>query len=342
MTASLAWVAWLLASLVILLSTRNPLLIALILVLLLGLGMALSAPQERKRWLGQNLRFIGTMIFLSGLINFIFTHTGQSTLFALPSHWFLIGGSFTLESLVYGAINGLMISSLYLTFTILNKALSVQQLTRLIPNAFYPLTLITTISLTFFPSIQERTRQIKEAQMIRGNPMEKLTDWLPILIPLMVTSLENAIRLSESMTARGFQANAGRQDSSRGLIVLILATFLVFAGWILSLFNYPTWISWSLYLIALLAIVLLLSAQSRQVRITHLHQDRWTRLDIFATALFALGFLVMLSLIVFQKTDFLAYSPYPALTFPTLPPAAWLLGLVPGLPILLRPHDHRN
>lgn len=342
MTASLAWLAWLLASLIILLSTRNPLLLVVFLTLLVALGIRLSAPPDRKRWLGQNLRFIGTMILLSALINFIFTHTGATRLFALPRDWFLIGGPFTLESLVYGGINGLVISSLYLTFTLLNKALSIQQLTRLIPNAFYPLTLITTIALTFFPSIQERTRQIKEAQMIRGNPMEKLTDWIPILIPLMVTSLENAIRLSESMTARGFQANKDSRKPSAGLAILIVATFLVFAGWILSLFDYPLWVSWVLYLIAAISLALLLSIQSRAVRVTHLHRDRWEKTDGFAASAFTLVFLVMLGLILAQKTAFLSYTPYPALTFPTLPPAAWLLCLVPGLPILLRPNDHRD
>jgi len=340
MTNALTWASWLLASLAILLSTRNPLLLSLILILLLTLGTRMTEPGSRKRWLGQNLSFIGTMIFLSSLINFIFTHSGNSELFTLPQSWFLIGGPFTLESLVYGTINGLVISSLYLTFAILNKALSVEQLTRLIPTAFYPLTLITTISLTFFPSIQERTAQIKEAQMIRGNPMKKLSDWLPILIPLMVTSLENAVQLSESMTARGFQTHTEDQKSPKGLVLLILSTFLVFSGWILSLFSYPSWTSWSLYLIAFLGIALLFIALSRKVKIVHLHKDRWTTADIAAALLFLLISLLMVSLIISQKTAFLTYDPYPTLKFPSLPLTALLLGLVPGAPLLFNlSHD---
>ena len=139
MTHSFSWVAWLLASLILLLTTRNPLLLSLILILLLTLGVRLIEPGNRKRWLGQNLSFIGTMLFLSSLINLMFTHSGSTVLFSLPENWFLIGGRFTLESMLYGAINGLVISSLYLAFTVFNKALSVEQLTRLIPNAFYPL-----------------------------------------------------------------------------------------------------------------------------------------------------------------------------------------------------------
>ena len=342
MTNALAWISWLLASLTILLSTRNPLLLGLVLILLLALGMRITEPGSRKRWLSQNLSFIGTMLFLSSLINFIFTHSGNSELFALPQNWFLIGGSFTLESLVYGAINGLVISSLYLSFTILNKALSVEQLTRLIPTAFYPLTIITTISLTFFPSIRERTAQIKEAQMIRGNPMKKLADWLPILIPLMVSSLENAMQLSESMTARGFQAQTDHQSSPRGLMLLTLSTFLVFSGWVLSLFGYPLWVSWSLYLIAFLGIALLFINLSRKVKIVHLHKDQWTKTDIAATLFFTLITLLMVGLIIGQGTDFLTYTPYPNLDFPSLPLMAWLLGLVPGVPLLFNYNYDRH
>ncbi|MBG0770902.1 MAG: energy-coupling factor transporter transmembrane protein EcfT [Anaerolineaceae bacterium] len=335
MTVSFSWVAWLLANLTILLTTRNPLMLGLILALLLKSGVRMTEPGNRKRWLKQNLSFIGTMLFLSSLINLIFTHSGNTALFSLPDDWFLIGGDFTLESLLYGTINGLVISSLYLTFTILNKALSVEQLTRLIPNAFYPLTLIATIALTFFPSIQERTAQIKEAQMIRGNPMKNLSDWLPILIPLMVTSLENAVQLSESMTSRGFQAQTDDQHSSRPLLFLILATFMVFSGWLLSLFNYPTWLSWSLFLVAGLAIILLFFTLSKRVNIVHLHQSKWRSGDYFAVIFFCLVIALMAVLIVTKNITFLSYSPYPTLEFPSLNLAGWLLGLVPGIPLLL-------
>jgi hypothetical protein len=212
----------------------------------------------------------------------------------------------------------------------------------LIPQAFYPLTIITTISLSFFPSIQEKTRQIKEAQMIRGNPMKKLSDWLPIMVPLMVTSLENAIRLSESMTARGFQVKTASKGPSKGLMILILATFLVFSGWTLSLFGYPHWISWALYLAAGFLVGFLFFTQSKKTQITHLHQDQWQPVDTLATAVFGVHFLVLLGLILFQQTDFLSYSPYPTLAFPTFPPVALILALVPGLPFLLVQHDNRN
>ena len=46
MTHSFSWVAWLLASLILLLTTRNPFLLSLILILLLALGVRLTDHRE--------------------------------------------------------------------------------------------------------------------------------------------------------------------------------------------------------------------------------------------------------------------------------------------------------
>jgi hypothetical protein len=47
MTTSFAWVTWMLASGVLILTTRNPILLLVGLVLLLGLGLKLTALKER-------------------------------------------------------------------------------------------------------------------------------------------------------------------------------------------------------------------------------------------------------------------------------------------------------
>ena len=197
MTHSLVWMMWLLAVLVFTLSTRNPIYLSLILTGLIMLGHHLALDKKIKGWAVSNFRFLLTMILLSTMINGLFSHVGQIILFTIPKGWPLIGGNITLESLAYGMINGLVIGALYILFNIINLALSIKQLTRMIPRAFHPIAMMVTIALTFFPSIQKRAREIKEAQMIRGNPMKKISDWLPIIIPLLVTSLENAFQLAE-------------------------------------------------------------------------------------------------------------------------------------------------
>lgn len=339
MKTTAAWVLWLLASMLFLLSTRNPVYLLSTILLLYLLGARLTKPKQPTAWVKQNLRFLLTMITLSTLINALFTHTGQTVLFNLPEGWPLIGGDVTLESLFYGAINGLVISALYLLFNIFNLALSIKQITRLIPRAFHPLATMVTISLTFFPSIQQRTREIREAQLIRGNPMKKVSDWLPILVPLLVSSLEDAFLLSESMTARGFHTQSGATGSSLNLIALILAAFAVFSGWILHLYDYPLPLSLGLYGLGAVLIMVVLVASGKQNPITSLEREPWRPADITAGVLLSLALVSTLVLLFTNNTPTLSYTPYPALTLPNLHWTGALLSLIPGIPLILAQHD---
>ncbi|MEA3327183.1 MAG: energy-coupling factor transporter transmembrane component T [Chloroflexota bacterium] len=339
MTVSTTWLTWISTSLILLLSTRNPIYILIALTTLLFLGAHISHRKEQPNWIGQNLRFLIIMITISTLINVIFAHTGRTILFALPKNWPVIGGNMTLESLVYGAVNGLVIGSLYLLFNILNLVLSIKQITRLIPNAFRPISIMITISLTFFPSIQRRTREIREAQIIRGNRMKKVSDWVPIIIPLLVTSLENAILLSESMTARGFNSKSSMKFSNLNLVTMIFAVFAVFAGWILRLYDYPIVISAILYVLGISSITLILLIAGKHVNVSHFHQEIWHPRDIIFVVM---SFFIAVAMIGLQPVECLPsflYSPYPILSFPEISVLGIILSAMPGLPLVFMKFD---
>lgn len=333
------WLLWLALMMTALLSTRNPFYLLGILFVLLLLGSTLAKKKHLSSWLGQNLRFLLTMVLLSTLINTLFTHTGRTTLFTLPENWLLVGGNITAESIVYGAINGLVIGSLYLVFNIINLALSIKQLTHLIPSAFRPIGVMVTISLTFFPSIQQRAREIKEAQMIRGNAMKNISDWLPLLLPLLVTSLENAFLLAESMTAKGFYIHKKSIPADLTILGVLLATFAVFSAWILRLYNYPTIISISLYGIGAAIILLIFVVASKKSRVTRYHQESWQSGDILAMVLLSLIALTWLALSVNGHLSSQTYSPYPGLSLPPLQFSGILFLSIPLLPILVTTHD---
>jgi len=339
MNNAVPWVLWLIAMMVFLLPNRNPIYLIACIFALFGLGAFLVKKKQKSFWLSQNIRFLVTMVFISTVINTFFTHTGQTMLFQLPDNWLLIGGKITVESMVYGAINGLVIASLYLVFNIINLALSVKQLTRLIPIAFHPVAMIVTIALTFFPSIQQRTREIKEAQMIRGNPMKKISDWVPLMIPLLVTSLEKAILLSESMTSRGFHAQHGTKSTRMMIIALIGAVFAVFSGWIFQLYDYPDAFSTIFYIVGGLIVFWVFFISSRQTKVTRFHQDIWMSSDILGTIVFSLLFVgLLISRIIFQH-PVLSFTPYPVLSLPPLHLSGFLLCLIPILPLFFSSHD---
>jgi energy-coupling factor transporter transmembrane protein EcfT len=302
------WVLWLINTVIFVLATRNPIYLLLVLISLFILGNRKAKAQHRKAWIGLNLRFLFSMVLISSLVNGLFTHIGQTKLFYFPSNWLLIGGDITLESLIYGAINGLIIGSLYLSFNILNLALSVKQMSRLIPRAFHPIGMTATLALTFFPSIQQRAREIKEAQLIRGNPMKKISDWLPILLPLIVTSLEDAIILSESMTSRGFHAVSIRNHANLAVISLVIGTFSIFSGWILNLYAYPQAISIFLYGVGGSIIILTLLKKGREFRVTHYHQVSWQKKDIIFSAIFLIILITQVIIAAFYENNF-SYTP---------------------------------
>lgn len=339
MKVSITWVIWLITSLFLLLSTRNPINILITLLSLFILGNSVARKMGQKKWTIQNLRFLSIMMIISTLINMLFTHTGQSILITLPKNWPLVGGPITFESMVYGAINGLIIGSLYLLFNIFNLALSIKQITRLIPNAFRPIAIMITISLTFFPSIQTRTREIREAQMIRGNPMRKVSDWLPIIIPLLITSLEHAFLLSESMASRGFHAKSANKNSRIYLATMVLALFAFFAGWVFQLYSYPQGISFVLYGTGFGIMILVLFMAGKHVKVTHLHREVWHQQDKLYVLIKLLIVTILLSLQFFDRSLVLPYSPYPKLSVPHASILGAIFSFLPGLPLIFQNHD---
>ena len=117
-----AWVVWLLATVAALLSTRNPVYLAVILLciaatLRAGRALAFSPQFPLSLW-----RFGLIVITLSAAFNGLMSHFGQTVLFTLPASIPLIGGAVTLEAVVYGALNGLVLTAMFAAFLALYQA----------------------------------------------------------------------------------------------------------------------------------------------------------------------------------------------------------------------------
>jgi energy-coupling factor transport system permease protein len=334
MKNSKAWIIWLITTIAIILSNRNPLYLSVLLVSLMILGGQLAREKKQKSWVLNNIRFLGTMIILSAVINALFTHMGSSVIFRFPETWLLIGGKITFESLVYGVINGLVIGSLYIAFNIFNLALSIKQTTALIPKIFHPIAITISIALTFFPSVQQRAREIKEAQLIRGNQMKRIVDWLPLLGPLLITSLESAFSLSESMTARGYHSRTKSLSGLQVTLPIIIATFFIFSGWILRLYDYPSVISLILYFISVLTIVLSIIFANKKVKVTQYHKETWLIREFIISAIFIVIIFIWVLLQTYGELSSVSYSPYPNLTLPEFQLSGLVLSTSSILPVI--------
>ena len=123
------------------------------------------------------------------------------------------------------------------SFMVLNMALPVRDLISLVPRAFFPVAVVTSIAVTYLPTTLRQFQQVREAQAVRGHQMRSLRDWLPLLMPLLVGGMEHAMQLAEAMTARGF-ASSGPVTGRRQLyprIAMLLGVVLLTAGWLMQL-----------------------------------------------------------------------------------------------------------
>ena len=83
-------------------------------------------------------------------------------------------------------------------------------------NAVHTLAMMMTIALRFIPTLIEETDKIMNAQKARGadlesgNLIEKIKALIPILIPLLISSVMRAFQLAEAMECRCYNGGEGR------------------------------------------------------------------------------------------------------------------------------------
>ena len=336
MTHAAAWLIWVGAVLVILSTTRNPWYVGLVLITIAGVKAALRSQASNTAPIPISIiRFGAVVISFSAVFNALTVHFGDTVLFSVPDIIPFFGGLVTLEALIYGALNGLVLTGLFAAFTVFNQAVPVKEMIRLVPRAFFPVAVMTSIAVTFVPVTLRQYRDIRAAQAVRGHRLRGLRDWLPLVMPLLVGGLERALQLAEAMTARGFAGAATPTHNTRTKIATVLGLGLLAIGWLLRSVWGFSMLGLFVLGLGISLIVGVLWQVSRQVPRTVYRPQPWTIRDgatIAGAALAALLFAV--SWPGLDRSS-IFYYPYPHLTQPLVQP--WLalatLGLL--LPALI-------
>ena len=333
-----AWLAWVAAAILALSSTRNPFYLLLIVLCAAWVGRAvnrgMSAEQAAPLPLG---RLAAIILALSALFNLVTAHVGRTVLFSLPSSVPLLGGPYTLEALVFGFINGLMLVGFVAVFNVLYRALPTAALIALIPRAFYPVAVVASIAVSYVPATLAQFQQIREAQTLRGHRVAGLRDWLPLLMPLLVGGLERSMQLAESMTARGFGslgATPVGRDWTRPALAGGLAAALM--GALVMLFWQQTVVGGALIGAGGVLLALALRRQGQRTRRTLYHAPRWGRREWMMLVMAALAAAVY---VWPGARATLAYPVYPLLKWPGFSPlvaAATLLLAWPAVELMRR------
>ncbi|MBC8444902.1 MAG: hypothetical protein H8D77_02145 [Chloroflexi bacterium] len=320
------WVAWTAVVAAASMLTRNPLYLAILLGIVAVNYLSVSQDRPEAQGWQSLVRIAFGMAFLIIPFNALSAHAGSHVLFRLPPNWPLIGGNITLEAAVWGASSALGLVTLIALFATFNLQINQAQLLRLTPAFIYEAGLIASIALTFVPQMMVSSREIREAQLIRGHRMGRVRDMRPFLIALLTTGLERSFQLAESMEARGFgnvrDLPPRRDLTYKGLTLLALAG-LISGLFVLTYMTTSQWLGWAGIAGSSALLLGVFSAQGKHVLRTHYRHDRWTWRDGIT-----LGIVLAVALILawtrVRNSATLAYYPYTGL----LPPFAPWLGFV--------------
>ncbi len=334
----LTWLVWLTAALVSALSTRNPLYLVIV---------VLAAAAVRIAWRGQSptalawgvvIRF-GVMLWgVTALFDTLVAHQGATVLVTLPAGWPLVGGPITLESLLYGLINGLALTTLLLVFATFNSTVNHHRLLQFTPTFMRQAGLVVSIALVFVPQMMAALQDIRRAQRLRGHQFRGMRDLLPLMVPLLGNALERAIGLAEAMEARG-AASPTPADRGRSGIVRRLAVLLCVLAAISGLFVTRYWpeharSGWAIIGTGVLVFLALSWRANPSRRRTRYRPLRLGRHDALVMATAAVT-LVVVGALTLVWPGALMYSPYPRAALPAFNPLVGLALLLAAVPAVL-------
>lgn len=164
---------------------------------------------------GQTLKSYFPIMLILSIFIFVFTpllnHRGNHILFTLFEN------GITLESVILGTMNALMIFSIFALFITFNIIITPDKFLFLFSKYLPQWALLMMLSLRFVLLLRRRLHEIIQVQKVRGISISE--GWLTtriknglLLVQILLTwSLEEGIQTADSMSARGY----GLQKRSR-------------------------------------------------------------------------------------------------------------------------------
>lgn len=348
---SLTWLVWALCLAVSLQVARNPLLVAIALAATWVVVEAHRRPGSLARALpvlvGLAVVFGALRVVLIGLTTPLGAGGTGGVLVELPQATlprllggFSIGGAVSEAVVLQTAIDSLVVVGIMAGFGAFNAVASHHELLAAAPRAFHEPGLVLTVALAFVPSTLEAASAAREADRARtGGAVVRRGRAVRLALPVLETGLERAVRLAESMDARGYgRARAGAGD--RAAAGLGLGAMLALAGAVLALVGRAQGVAAGLAAVGVLALVGAIVASGRSAP-TRYRRRRLGRLDAAVMAA-AVAVPVVLAGCAAADVADLAWDPAVLpLRAPTLPlvPALALVAL--AAPALVRRRPER-
>jgi energy-coupling factor transport system permease protein len=196
-----ALAAWSLAGLVVALGTTNPYYRGLVALAGAALLLRRSRPGARLRPLF--LLLVGATLG-AALLNPLLSHIGDDVLFSLPGWIPVAGGPITAEAAVFGLVAGLGIVASVLAVAPLSLAIESHELINALPRVLERTGTAVSASLQLVPGIARSYTAIREGQLLRGWKPGGPAAWGEVLVPTLLTAIEDSVQLAEAMEARAY------------------------------------------------------------------------------------------------------------------------------------------
>ena len=197
------WLIWSLAAVTVAVSTDNPVYRGLVALAALNVLLTWLPPGRRMKPLAVALVIAAAR---AALINVLASHTGADVLARLPSDWPLVGGALTLESLAFGSDVGLGLVAALLAVAPLSMVLEPHDVVDAMPGPLERTGIAVATSLNLVSGFGRTFTAVSDAQRMRGWRPRGIRSWSEVLVPVVLTAIEDSVLLAEAMEARGFGA----------------------------------------------------------------------------------------------------------------------------------------
>lgn len=340
-----AWLIWAIAAFTPPLLSRNPVVLLMVLVAVLGVRAAWSPHvAQTLAWSGI-VRLAVTFALIGMLFNVLTVHIGDQVFARLPTSWPIIGGPFTVNALVYGLLTGLALLTLVLIGTTLGMVLDWPALLRLLPPRLTPVAVAGSVAWAFLPQTAIALREIREARSARGYRGTGPAAFVSLLVPLLSGGLERALMLAEAMEARGFGATRGHvptREPWRGWLLALGLTAAIFGGYLFAAGN--SVVAWSCLATGAVCFAVASRGSATHPRPTRFRTSDWGQRET-AIATGAAVAMIVTAVTFRVNPGLFAYDPYPSLTLPAVSlPLVAALGalLIPAFAVPAGPRHEMN
>ena len=201
----------------------------------------------------KNLKSILPIIVLTAILNMLYVPEGT----VLVKWWIITITNEGISRALFMALRIviLIISSAMLTYTTTPTALTDALESLLSPlkyiglgSAVHTIAMIMTIALRFIPTLVDETDKLMNAQKARGADFEsggiikRIKALIPILIPLLISSVRRAGELAEAMESRCYSGNGVRTrmkqlrfakvDIASSIVILLVFSAVIFLNFV--------------------------------------------------------------------------------------------------------------